>query len=164
MVPIVITLSWVFGGGAIEFAGASLALITAGGVGLHLYKEKQRNKNQSRIGDYSISCSGEPEDPDKFKKKYPHGRYEDASYHHRNSKGRKGPAPKDGQAALDNSFQIQDTSPRRIAVSGNEIVILDQTSPGCYHGHVREWHGLKQNMKNILVKNKLVKPSGKIIT
>jgi hypothetical protein len=71
------------------------------------------------------------------------GRYKGVNYHHENSsgnnKGGKSPAPKDGQAALDKSIQIKDTSPRRIGISEGEFVILDRTSEGIFHGHVRTW-------------------------
>lgn len=94
---------------------------------------------------------------------YKNGRYEDASYHTSKGNSVKSAKPIDGQHALDNSFEFKDTSPRRIAVSNGQFVVMDQTSPGIFHGHVREWDDLRQKMKNVLIKNKVVKPNGKII-
>lgn len=64
------------------------------------------------------------------------------------------PAPKTGQAALDNSVQIKDTSPRRVGVdaANKEIVIFDDTHPGkgVYHDHTREWCELTDDIENAL--------------
>jgi len=73
--------------------------------------------------------------------------------------------PKDGQAALDRSVQVKPTSPRRVGVdpANGEIVVLDQTSPGTFHGHVRSWDQLTDAQRNALVKNKLTDKRGNII-
>jgi hypothetical protein len=115
-----------------------------------------------------------PEDPKKDKEKKdaekvnPNGKYKDAPYHHPNSRGGKSPAPKNGQKALDNSIRCQKStnrpnmSTRRIGVSEGEIVILDETCPGQYHGHVRRWDELEEFMQRSLERAGLVK-NGKII-
>jgi hypothetical protein len=115
----------------------------------------------------------DPDDEKDKKKKHPHGKYKDADYHHRQSRGGKvgkSCVPKNGQQALDNSVPVPGNTTRRIGVSCNEIVILDQTSEGLYHGHVRTWKELisggyrqTENMKNVLVENVLVGSSGKIL-
>jgi hypothetical protein len=104
------------------------------------------------------------------------GVYKDAKYHHTNSngnsKGGKSPAPKDGQKALNNSVPL-DNSPnpqthRRVGVSEGEIVVLDRTCSGEYHGHVRTWEELKaegksgQKILKALQKHGLVNNRGKI--
>lgn len=93
---------------------------------------------------------------DKNNDKHPHGKYEDASYHHKNSSGQKSSAPKDGQKALDNSFLVAEKGntsyQRRIGVSDGQYVVLDQTSEGVFHGHTREWAELTDKMKSILIK------------
>lgn len=72
--------------------------------------------------------------------KNPHGIYEDAEYHHNNSTGNgkvgKSAAPKNGQAALNNSIKIPGNGKGRIGVSEGEIVVLSQTQTGAFHGHV----------------------------
>jgi len=46
----------------------------------------------------------------------------------------------------------------------NQFVVLDQTSPGVYHGHVRLWKELGQDMKNALIRGGYVNVRGKIIS
>lgn len=69
--------------------------------------------------------------------------------------------PADGQAALDFSFQISNTSPRRIGidVKNNQFVVFDRTGNkvankeavgGIFHGHVRSWDELEGPMKKAL--------------
>jgi hypothetical protein len=41
-----------------------------------------------------------PDDPNKFKKEHPYGKYEDAPYHRNHQSGRKSPRPTDGQGLL----------------------------------------------------------------
>ena len=74
-------------------------------------------------------------------------------------------APRDGQAALDNSVQVKHTSPRRVGVDAvhGEIVILDQTSKGKYHGHVRSWDQLTDQQRNALIRSHLTDQRGNII-
>ena len=97
------------------------------------------------------------------KKKQPHGKYEDAKYHHENSTGNKNPAPKNGQKALDNSVNFKDTSPHRIGISEGQIVVLSKTLEGLYHGHVRIWTELTDIMQNALIEAGLVNSRGKIL-
>lgn len=86
--------------------------------------------------------------------------YKDAGYHHPNSRGSslggKSPAPRDGTGALSNSFQIKDTEPRRIGVSDGQFVVLDETVPGEFHGHVRTWEELQQLKDFKLIKEALL--------
>jgi RHS repeat-associated protein len=97
-----------------------------------------------------------PDDPNrKYQKSDKHGRYK---------KGNVSAAPKDGQTALDNSVQVKDTSPRRIGVDpvNQEIVVLDQTSEGVFHGHVRAWSELTSQMQNALQESGLTSSNGTI--
>lgn len=73
-------------------------------------------------------------------------------------------APTNGQAALDASTQIKSTSPRRIAVDtdAQEFVVFDQTVVGEFHGHVRTWEQLSDQMKSLLRKQGLVNKKGRI--
>ena len=96
------------------------------------------------------------------------GIYEKADYHAGQTTGRKNPAPKDGQFALDNSTPIGENTTRRVGLDSNgDFVVLDETTSGTFHGHVREWNsnggnqGLTQEMKNALYKAGYIKsPKG----
>jgi hypothetical protein len=74
-------------------------------------------------------------------------------------------ARKTGQAALDGSVQVKDTSPRRVGVdaANGQIVILDQTQEGIFHGHVRAWSELTQQQRNALINANLTDKRGNII-
>ena len=94
---------------------------------------------------------------------FKNGKYEDASYHSAKGDSVKSAKPLDGQHALDNSIKIKDASPSRIAISNDQFVVLMETSPGLYHGHVRQWKELNIYMQNVLKEAGLVRPNGKII-
>ena len=88
---------------------------------------------------------------------YKNGTYEKADYHSGQTTGKKNPAPKDGQFALDNSVPIGDNTTRRVGIDSNgDFVVFDETASGTFHGHVRTWNrnngnqGLTQAMKNAL--------------
>ncbi|WP_460320156.1 polymorphic toxin-type HINT domain-containing protein [Paenibacillus sp. YSY-4.3] len=92
----------------------------------------------------------------------PFGKYEDAPYHGATNSGKKNKAPIDGQTALNNSLSIGPNTDRRIGISKGEFVVLDKTSDGLYHGHVRSWSELDQKMQSILRKAGLVDKKGNI--
>lgn len=81
-----------------------------------------------------------------------------------------GPAPTNGQRALDNSVEYNQTptghSKRRIGVDPEtkEIVVLDATRPEVreFHGHVQTWEQLRQEHKNALVREGLADHRGNI--
>ena len=83
---------------------------------------------------------------------YEHGVYEDAPYHTSTGNSVKSPKPIDGQAALDNSIQIKPTSPRRLGYSNGQFVVLDETRPGLYHGHVPKLPHKEARINNIIRK------------
>lgn len=128
--------------------------------------QKAQRAQQIAQAEQRRSSIQPPKEPEKEndKEKHPHGKYENASYHHKNSaKSGKSPAPKDGQKALDNSVRIKDTSPHRVGISEGEFVVLDQTSKGVYHGHVRAWRALTDDMRKKLVQYGMATLQGKII-
>lgn len=45
-----------------------------------------------------------------------------------------------------------------------EFNVFDEHSEGKFHGHVRTWNELSQEMKNILLKHNIVTKKGKIKT
>ncbi|MFI8465060.1 hypothetical protein ACIGBJ_14935 [Stutzerimonas stutzeri] len=57
------------------------------------------------------------------------------------------------------------TSPRRIGVDPQtkEIVVFDRTGGDIYHGHVRPWGKLHQDMKNALIKSGKTDAKGNIL-
>jgi uncharacterized protein DUF6861/SH3 domain-containing protein len=83
------------------------------------------------------------------------------------SKGVSNPAPRNGQAALDHSLQIKDTSPRRVGIDyeAGEFVVFDETHPnsGIYHGHVRTWDELTSQMQKTLIDAGMANRRGKIL-
>jgi len=138
--------------------------------------KKEEEKEKNTAGDRSNSAKnhdGSCPDRNDCKEQHPHGVYEDAGYHHKNSKGNgyrgKSAAPKNGQKALDSSTPIpkegdsKNDSKRRIGVSDGEIVVLNETQPGEWHGHVRQWNELRQEMRNVLKKQGWATNKGKII-
>lgn len=66
-------------------------------------------------------------------------------------------------------YDIKDNSPHRVGTSEGEIVVLSQTLPGEFHGHVRTWSELlheaqaSQPIRNALMQNGLVNSRGKIL-
>lgn len=99
----------------------------------------------------------------------PNGTYEESPKHGGFSRG--GPKgeisqrPADGQTALNNSGRIKPTSPRRVGVDpkNNEFVVLDETRQGLFHGHVRSWKDLTDQMRGVLVKMKHADWRGNIL-
>jgi hypothetical protein len=91
--------------------------------------------------------------------------FDAASYHGKTDTSIKSKGPTNGQEALENSVQVKPTSPRRIGVDPetNELVVFDRTGGDVYHGHVRPWDKLHQDMKNALIKAKKVDNKGRIL-
>lgn len=95
--------------------------------------------------------------------------YKDAPYHGAADNMIKSRAPTNGQAALDNSVQVKDTSPRRVGVDAEnvELVVLDKTRAHPsgdeeFHGHVRCWCDLHNDQQSALKKAGMVTSKGKI--
>ncbi|WP_423815323.1 S-type pyocin domain-containing protein [Pseudomonas koreensis] len=91
--------------------------------------------------------------------------FDAASYHGRTDTPVKSKGPTNGQEVLENSVQVKPTSPRRVGVDPetNELVVFDRTGGDVYHGHVRPWDKLHQDMKNALIKAKQVDSKGRIL-
>ena len=82
-------------------------------------------------GDNHKKSTGAPSDA----YTYPNGKYENAGYHTPKGNSIKSPAPRDGQKALDNSFEVKG-SKERVAIEDGKIVILKHTMGDIYHGYV----------------------------
>jgi hypothetical protein len=132
-----------------------------------LSKKKNGNKNRFIQDSSSFGCSSpspkKPNDEDEFRRKHPHGRYDDVGYHKDHQSGRKSPRPIDGQRALDNSFDIPGKERTRVGFSQGQFVVLNETVEGVYHGHVRVWDELRPVMQNILKDLGIVTKRGKFI-
>jgi hypothetical protein len=91
--------------------------------------------------------------------------FDAASYHGKTDTPVKSKGPTNGQEVLENSVQVKSTSPRRVGVdpATNELVVFDRTGGDVYHGHVRPWDKLHQDMKNALIKAKQVDSKGRIL-
>ena len=93
-------------------------------------------------------------------------RYEDAPYHGKNGSSVKSKKPANGLDALNNSVELNPPNSRRrtgIDPHIKEFVVIDLTSEGVYHGHVRLWSELRQEMKNALIKANKTDRKGKIL-
>ncbi|MDM8348119.1 S-type pyocin domain-containing protein [Pseudomonas sp. sp1636] len=91
--------------------------------------------------------------------------FEPAAYHGKTDNAVKSKGPANGQETLDNSVQVKPTSPRRVGIDPktNEIVVFDRTGGDVYHGHVRPWEKLHQDMKNVLIKAGKTDSKGNIL-
>jgi len=139
-----------------------------GGLNLYAYSSKP-------LAEVDLDgLSKKPHDVEKPKEpeqKEPALIYEASPKHGRTERGTamgvSSTAPLDGQAALNNSVQVKPTSPRRVGVdkANTQIVVFDQTHPNqpIYHGHVREWGHLTQEMQTALVDSGKVTRRGRIL-
>lgn len=106
----------------------------------------------------------------------PNGGYSDAGYHHFQSTGKiKSRGPKSGIEAVNNSAEvlnkggIQHQNKQRIGISNGEFVVLNRTHKGAtraediFHGHVREWKDLGDEIQKALKKARLTDDNGKIL-
>lgn len=66
---------------------------------------------------------------------------------------------------LDKLFSLNKNTARRIGVDAedDEFVVFDKTSDGVFHGHVRPWEGLTDQMQRLLIRAGKVTSKGKII-
>jgi hypothetical protein len=93
----------------------------------------------------------------------PNGSYELNPKHGSVDRGQASKAPSNGQASLDNSHRIKETSTRRVGVDPKtkEFVVFDEHLSGKFHGHVRAWDDLTSEMQNTLRRAGLVNGRGK---
>lgn len=134
------------------------------GTGLYAaYKHHKKHQTfaqmSAELKNNSNSSPKKPDDGDE--NEHPHGIYEEAGYHHINSKNKKSPSPKNGQHCLDYSLPYLNN--QRIAIEGDNFIILKQTSPGKFHGHTIQWKKIPEKIQKILEQKGYVKASGKII-
>jgi hypothetical protein len=93
--------------------------------------------------------------------------YEASPKHGTEKVGNVSAAPKGGQAALDSSVQVKETSPRRVGVDydSGQLVVFDETHPGegIFHGHVRSWDELTDQQRNAFSSGGLTDRRGRIL-
>jgi len=155
----VIGISFAFGGG-VTFEGIKAGLCIAGvWLGTKILKKEKDSTDSDLDIQVTMSCGGspDPDDEDRYKKLI----YEDASYHHQNSRGVKSPSPKNGQRALDSSISVTVKGSlsyeTRIGIEGKNFVVFMEHEPGRFHGHIRSWGELTPPMKNTLYDAGIVK-------
>jgi hypothetical protein len=92
-------------------------------------------------------------------------RYEANPKHGKDKKGNASAAPQNPQEVLDNSLELPGNTTRRIGVDteNKEFNVFDEHAEGKFHGHVRQWGELTQQMKNVLIDAGLVNRKGKIL-
>ena len=87
----------------------------------------------------------------------PNGTFRPSAKHHPNSPDDIGKPPRDGQAALDDSFEVEGAK-ERIAVQDGKVVILKYEEDGIYHGYiVEDITTLNIKERKSLVKNDYMK-------
>lgn len=139
-------------------------------LGSHFAKKVNRKQrlNTNTADSSPNNCNSpnpDPNDPNDDKKKtksneHPHGIYKNAPYHQKNPCGNKSKRPDDGQHCLDYSIRA---GKQRVAIEGDEFVVLRYTQPGEYHGFKVSWKDLEDSLRSALMKNGFVRKSGKII-
>ncbi len=91
--------------------------------------------------------------------------YEANPKHGKDKKGNASAAPQNPQEVLENSLELPGNTTRRVGVDteNKEFNVFDEHSEGKFHGHVRKWGELTQQMKNVLIDAGLVNKKGKIL-
>ncbi len=88
---------------------------------------------------------------------YENGKYKGSAKHHANSPDNIGKPPRDGQAALDNSFAVE-KSTQRVTVQDGDVIILKYEEKGIYHGYIHDdVKGLDTKVKKALAENGYMK-------
>ncbi|MFD7499702.1 RHS repeat-associated core domain-containing protein [Streptomyces sp. NPDC059850] len=107
-------------------------------------------------------CKGSGESPDKSSLKF-----EPSPKHGKMQRGDAAPEPTNPQAALERSISFNPNTTRRISADHEtgEFSVFDEThnGTGIYHGHVRTWNDLSQQMQSAPRKVGLVTAKGKIV-
>ncbi|MER7875581.1 PrsW family intramembrane metalloprotease [Streptomyces solisilvae] len=85
--------------------------------------------------------------------------------HGQTQRGNAAPEPANPQSTLENSINFNPNTTRRVGVDkeAGEFAVFDEThnGTGIYHGHVRKWNELSQQMQSALRKAGLVTAKGK---
>ncbi|MFJ2194718.1 PrsW family glutamic-type intramembrane protease [Streptomyces violaceusniger] len=86
--------------------------------------------------------------------------------HGQTQRGNAAPEPSNPQSTLESSINFNPNTTRRVGVDkeAGEFAVFDEThnGTGIYHGHVRKWNELSQQMQSALRKAGLVTAKGKI--
>ena len=94
--------------------------------------------------------------------------------HGREARGQISREPGNGQDALDQSIQVKPTSSRRVGIDYDDGAIVvfqchdegefpDRPGQEIFHGFVVAWDDLRQDVKNALLRARLVNRRGKIL-
>jgi RHS repeat-associated protein len=74
------------------------------------------------------------------------------------------PEPTNSQAMLDRSFLVNSASGRRVAYDPDtgEIIMFARHHNASYHGYVSTWTNLPREAQNVLIRQGIFKPNGKL--
>src|SRR5436853_7912479 len=88
--------------------------------------------------------------------------FEASSKHSKVAHGRANKGPTQGQASLENSIQVKESSPRRVGIDPvtKEFVVFSRTINNIYHAHVRSWEELDEQMQRCLIEHGMATKSG----
>jgi hypothetical protein len=127
--------------------------------------KKKKNKKNDQQPPPSEKKKQQLGQKQKKESKYPHGKYENEPYHHKNSNGRKSRCPKNGQQALDNSIPFKGEGKRRVSMEDDEFVVLHphRTEIGLFHGYRCGWEKLSPEAQETLRLARWVNHKGKIL-
>lgn len=94
-------------------------------------------------------------------------RFQPSPKHGRTQRGNAAPEPSNPQSTLEDSISFNPNTTRRVGVDyrTGEFAVFDETfnGSGIYHGHVRTWNELTQQMQSALRRAGLVTSKGKIL-
>ncbi|MFD7715831.1 PrsW family glutamic-type intramembrane protease [Streptomyces sp. NPDC059814] len=150
-------------GTATAEAATSAALIGTAGVVLMAAAGGRGAEDGHSSGGASGNEAGQkkPSEATKGKRKF-----EASPKHGRTQRGNAAPEPTHPQKTLDDSLTFNPNTTRRVGVDSEtgEFALFDEThnGTGIYHGHVRKWGELTQEMQSALRKSGLVTGKGKL--
>jgi len=147
------------GGVSAGGAGGSNATPPEGDPDPRKGERKTTGQHKADFRSVKEKLSGKAQTPDQ-----PHGIYEDAGYHHHQSKGLKSPNPTNGQKALDKSVEFSKTSSNRVGVDPDtkEYVEFFRTGKtNIFHGVKTSWDKLTPSQRFALFREKLVRSAKK---
>ncbi|MFJ6464012.1 hypothetical protein ACIQM0_23780 [Streptomyces sp. NPDC091387] len=150
-------------GTATAEAATSAALIGTAGIVLMAAAGGRGAEGGHSSGGASGNKAGEkkPSEATKGKRKF-----EASPKHGRTQRGNAAPEPTHPQETLDDSLTFNPNTTRRVGVDREtgEFALFDEThnGTGIYHGHVRKWGELTQEMQSALRKSGLVTGKGKL--
>ena len=130
---------------------------TLAAQGNNFYNKAKGSGGGNGSGDKGKSAAEPVKGSSEWKEKYPNGKHRSSAKHNPNSPDYIGKPPRDGQEALNNSFDVE-KSKQRVAVQDNKVVILKFEEDGIYHSYiVEDVTTLPLKVRDALVENGFMK-------